>query len=198
MQHRETSRTLLMLVKDQNNEEAWKEFASVYRGYLYALIYNCGISKQDSEELVQDVMVKVWKALGHFMYEPDRCRFRTWLARICKNTAINFINLKRTRQQAKQIENGEAYVLSLGQRAEVEEQEEVEWQLFIAEKAWQQAQQTFSPLHLQVYSLMAEGESAAEVATQLEIKENTAYVYRKAVQDAIGRMIKRLNAELDA
>lgn len=197
MDHGQTSRTLLMLVKDQGSDASWQQFASIYHGYLYALIQKQGIDHQDVEELVQDVMVKVWKALDHFLYEPDRCRFRTWLARICKNTALNFLQLKSTRQKSLQVTETENHLLNLSRRSEQEDQEELEWQIFIAKKAWQQAQNQFKPLHLKVYSLMAEGIPASEVAQKLAIKENTAYVYRKAVQDTMGRIINRLNAELD-
>ncbi len=193
-----TSRTLLMLVKDQGNDASWQEFTKAYHGYIYALIRKRGIAHEDAEELVQDVMVKVWKALGDFLYEPERCRFRTWLARICKNTSINFLKLKSTRQKAMHIDDGENAVIQLCQQAKIEENEEIEWQLFIAGKAWQQAQQKFNQLHLDIYSRMAAGESAAAVANALGIKENTAYVYRKAVQNEMGKTIKRLNSELDA
>lgn len=187
-----------MMVKEQGDEASWDTFASTYHGYIYALVKKYGIEHEDCRELVQDVMVKVWKALDHFLYEPNRCRFRTWLARISKNTAINFLKLKSTRQRAQHVGEGDYHILQLSQRSEQEDKEELEWQIFIAEKAWKRAQEMFSPLHLDIYSLMAEGKSAAEVAKQLDIKENTAYVYRKAVQDAMGITIKRLNAELDA
>jgi len=187
-----------MMVKDQGGDASWKQFASLYHGYIYALVRKYKVSHEDAEELVQDVLVKVWKALGSFLYEPERCRFRTWLSRICKNTAINFVKLKSSRNKSQHVDDGEELILKLSSGSEIHDKEEVEWQVFIAEKAWQEARQKFSSLHLDVYVAMAEGDSATVVAERLEIKENTAYVYRKAVQEGMNQIIKRLNAELDA
>lgn len=192
-----TSHTLLMLVKEQGSEAAWHRFETTYRPFVTAVILQHGLARADAEELCQDVMVKVWKALSSFLYEPERCRFRTWLARISKNTALNFLKRKSTRERAQHIDDGESHILSLSTGAELEDLAEDEWRLFIAQSAWEVIQDKFNPLQLKVYAEMAEGSTAAEVSQLLDIKENTAYVYRKAVQEGMSLAIKRLNVELD-
>ena len=77
MDEYKTSKTLIMMVKSREDDRAWLEFSQNYRPYLYSVIKNEGIEHEDNEELTQDVLVKVWKALEDFFYEPERCRFRT-------------------------------------------------------------------------------------------------------------------------
>ena len=197
MDHHTTSQTLLMLVKEPGSEAAWHRFETTYRPFVTAVVLQHGLTRADAEELCQDVMVKVWKALGNFLYEPERCRFRTWLARISENTAINFLKRKSTRERAQHLDDGETYLLGLSEGAEVESLAEDEWRLFIAQSAWDAIQDRFNSLQLKVYAEMAAGRTAAEVSQLLDIKENTAYVYRKAVQEGMSLAIKRLNAELD-
>lgn len=197
MQGYDTSKTLLMLVREQGDEASWQRFSETYRPFIFALMRQQGISHEDCEELSQDVLVKVWKALGDFLYERSRCRFRTWLARISKNTAINFHHSKSNRQNRQKLHYSDSELLKLSCQPAVEEAEEAEWKLFIAGKAWKNIQSHFSELHLRAYSLMLEGKSAAETAKVCDVKENTAYVYRKKVQTAMGLEIQRLNSELD-
>ena len=73
----DTSKTLLMRVKEQNNEEAFKQLCDTYRPYIYTIVKQFSLNHEDCEELTQDVLVKIWKALGSFLYEPERCKFRT-------------------------------------------------------------------------------------------------------------------------
>lgn len=186
-----------MRIKEKNDEQAWKQFCDTYQPFICSLINQYGIRKEDTDELAQDVMVKVWKALSNFLYERERCKFRTWLSRICKNTALNFLKSKRNRQNQQNLDDSENSLLSLSRGPDLESSAEKEWKLFIANRAWAVVKDQFSELHLNVYSLMMEGKSATETAKKFAVKENTAFVYRKAVQDAMTITIKRLQHELD-
>ena len=57
----------------QDNEEAWQQFCDTYRPFLFSLVQKFDLAHEDCEDLTQDVLVKVWRALGKFLYEPSRC-----------------------------------------------------------------------------------------------------------------------------
>ena len=59
---------------------------------VYRLIKQIIPSKEDSEEIVQDVFLKVFKKLGSFKGDS---RFSTWLYRIAYNTAISATRKKK-------------------------------------------------------------------------------------------------------
>ncbi|MFD2158263.1 RNA polymerase sigma factor [Rubritalea tangerina] len=198
MQGEPTSQTLLMLVKEQGDAKAWQQFELVYRRYVCAVLLKSGAAHADVEDLAQEVMVRVWKGLETFLYQPERCRFRTWLARVAKNTLINFSQLKKNKVVRAQLDDSKLYLESISQESETDVLAEIEWKIFVAKSAWEHVQSQFKEAQLQAYAGMAEGESAGTVASRLGIKENTAYVYRKAVQEAMDLHIKRLNSELDA
>ena len=197
MEDFKTSKTLLLRLQQQNDEKAWERFSLEYRPFIYSLIKVYGVSHEDSEELVQDVLVKVWKAMGDFLYVRERCKFRTWLSRIIKNATLNFLNLKKNKAKKLEVDDSEDALNNFSSRNEVDEKAETEWKLFIANKAWENIQESFSEKVLQAYTFMATGKSAAEAAEKFNIEENTAFRYRKRVKDAMSREIRRLNAELD-
>jgi DNA-directed RNA polymerase specialized sigma24 family protein len=47
------------------------------------------MNPHNREDLLQDIMLKAWKALPNFPYDERRGRFRGWLATVTKNTALD-------------------------------------------------------------------------------------------------------------
>ncbi|MFA7256778.1 MAG: sigma-70 family RNA polymerase sigma factor [Kiritimatiellales bacterium] len=74
---------------------AYEELVRRYHGKIYGLVYSMTSSREDAEDLVQEVFVKAWKALGHFR---EQAGFYTWIYRIALNRTINF-RKRRTRRQ---------------------------------------------------------------------------------------------------
>ena len=74
---------------------AYEQLVRRYHGRIYGLIYSMTSSREDAEDLVQEVFVKAWKALGHFR---EQSGFYTWIYRIALNCTINF-RKKRNRRQ---------------------------------------------------------------------------------------------------
>jgi RNA polymerase sigma factor (sigma-70 family) len=74
---------------------AYEELVRRYHGKIYGLVYGMVSNREDAEDLVQEVFVKAWKALGHFRAQSG---FYTWIYRIALNRTINF-RKRRTRRQ---------------------------------------------------------------------------------------------------
>lgn len=64
-----------------------------YLKLIYGFIYRyAGGNAQDTEDITQDVFVKVWHNLKKFDRQKN---FKTWIFAIAKNTAIDFIKKKK-------------------------------------------------------------------------------------------------------
>lgn len=70
-----------------------------YSRPVHSLILKMVHSKEDAEELAQDVFMKVFRNLSSFKGD---CSFSTWIYRIAYNTAIS--ELRRKRQEFVAIE----------------------------------------------------------------------------------------------
>jgi len=65
-------------------------FEQVYRatsGFVYSIALKITRNEADSQEITQDVFIKIHKNLRNFQF---RSQFRTWVYRIAANTAINY------------------------------------------------------------------------------------------------------------
>lgn len=77
-------------------------FEEIYRsssGYVFSVAYRVTGSRQDAEEVTQDVFIKVHRKLGTFAFKSA---FSTWLYRIAMNTAINTYR-RRSRERGKTL-----------------------------------------------------------------------------------------------
>lgn len=59
--------------------------------YTFALRFAGG--EQEAEDIAQETFVKAWKALAR--YDSRASKFKTWLLRIARNTAIDFLRKKK-------------------------------------------------------------------------------------------------------
>ena len=74
------------------NTEAFSLIASKYQKRVYSLGMSFFKNHDDSEDFVQDIMLKTFSALPKFRGESS---FSTWLMRIAYNSAINSVKRKR-------------------------------------------------------------------------------------------------------
>ena len=74
------------------NTETFSLIAAKYQKRIYSLGMSFFKNHDDSEDFVQDIMLKTFSALPKFRGESS---FSTWLMRIAYNSAINSVKRKR-------------------------------------------------------------------------------------------------------
>lgn len=74
--------TLLVRLKREGDNEAWRTFVDLYTPLVYRYCRSRGVQDADARDITQAVMASVHRAIEKFEYDPQRGRFRNWLGTI--------------------------------------------------------------------------------------------------------------------
>ncbi|MDD7987505.1 sigma-70 family RNA polymerase sigma factor [Lentisphaera marina] len=193
-----TRHTLIAKIRDQHDDRSWEDFVYFYQRYIYVVIAKMGVNNQDVEDLVQRVLLALWEKLPTFEYEPNKCKFRTWMNQITRNTVIAYF------RKQKRYKNDLDRAASIRLNEEDPEQSEPEiynmaekeWKLHVSNLAWENIKDDFKGKAAQVFLAFSEGKEIEQICVDMDIKKNTAYVLKNRVQDKLYKEIRRLDDEL--
>ncbi len=198
MNQKQTRLTLLKKIQQVDNEIYWDDFVRYYEGYIYVIIRDFGLSKEDCEDLLQVVLVKVWKGLPKYTYQEGKCRCRTWLCKVVKNAVYNFLDLKVNRNQKKNVSYDQVLSsLNLYTAAEIDVLAEREWKTYISNLAWENLKGEFSDISRRVFEASLIESDNSVLAEKFEVAESSVRVYKIRIRKALLKEIVRLNQELD-
>jgi RNA polymerase sigma factor (sigma-70 family) len=78
--------------QEKSRDEAFNLLLNKYQQKIYWHIRRLVIDHDDTDDLVQDVFIKVWKNLEKFRNDSQ---LYTWIYRIATNESITFLNKKK-------------------------------------------------------------------------------------------------------
>ena len=194
-----TRSTLLVRLKDLDNQQAWQEFFDVYWTLLFNFARRAGLNESDAEEVVMDTVETVARKIEDFEYNRQTGRFKSWLL-----TIVRFKLGDRFRKKKRQAEKGE--VASLDEIAEgqvmdadapeLEKIWDAEWQKRMIDMALERVKQLVGHKQYQIFHCYVIQEQAAEdVAEFLEVSKAQVYVAKNRVGKIFEAELKLLASE---
>src|SRR5512145_3195749 len=84
-----------MIVKiDDGDMASFSKLLEIYQSFVYATSFRLLCDESDTEEVVQDTFVRVWKNLSRF---DLKMRFSTWLYKIAVNLCYDKLRSRKLR-----------------------------------------------------------------------------------------------------
>ena len=96
----ETRSSLIARLADVGDNDAWREFVSLYEPFIYRQARRYGLQHADARELVQEVLIAVCRAVSRFTVDRKRGRFRTWLYAVGRNVSVRHLQRIRAMDRA--------------------------------------------------------------------------------------------------
>ena len=213
----ETRESLLVRVRDADDQLAWEEFSAIYRPAVFRLARRRGLQDADAEDVAQHVLMIVAKAVENWQQDPSRGKFRNWLFCVARNAITNAL----TRRKPDAAVGGSSYLQkismlvepnmdaaqladSLSKYTDIDDiaeftsaEIESEYRRGVFRFAAQQTREQFREETWAAFWLTAvEGIPAQDVAARLGKSVGTIYTARSRVMQAIRACVARL-IELD-
>jgi RNA polymerase sigma-70 factor, ECF subfamily len=79
----------MLAIRDQRDKQAFKRLFDHYAPRLKGFVMRAGAPKAQAEDIVQDVMLTVWRK-AH-LFDPSRAQVSSWIYQIARNRQIDVI-----------------------------------------------------------------------------------------------------------
>ncbi len=178
-----THATLLLRLSAGQDAGAWSEFLERYGGLIRGYCLRRGLQAADADDIQQDVLVSLGRAMPGFRYDPSRGRFRSYLRTIVANAIATRFCQNRPGPSLSSV--GEPVQ---GDHGDQDEPWEHEWRQYHLRLAMRTIEIEFSEADRTAFDLYAvQGRDARETAQELGMSVESVY-------QAKSRIMRRLSA----
>jgi RNA polymerase sigma-70 factor (ECF subfamily) len=182
-----TCATLLARLSAGVDPGAWREFCDRYGALIDGFARRRGLQEADRDEVVQEVLAALARALPGFRYDPARGKFRAYL----KTATLHAIgHLARQGRGVRLLGDGELddAVGAQARDPAVDATWEAEWRQYHLALAMRTVEVEFSERDRAAFrSYAVDGDGAPDVAARLGISIDQVY-------QAKSRILRRLAA----
>ena len=170
-----TRRSLISRVLD-GDEASWDVFYANYSRLIYAIGEKSGLSADDCEDLVQEIMRTIFNCKDRFRYDSSVGKFRTYLTGIVKHKVCDFYRRRDDRMAATGKESVPETVDPTDRLDEVCAEE---WKNHILNVALMELRERVAPETFDAFQMyVLQEREPREVAAALSISESAVYVYK--------------------
>lgn len=187
-----TRKSLLSRLKHWDDQKSWQDFYDIYAKLIYGAAIKAGLNEAEAEDVVQETVIAVAKAIQQFKYDPEKCAFKTWLHAITRRQVAN--QFRKRQGKGRVLEplagrDGESSAVEdipdPASRA-LDDTWEREWERALLEAAAERVKARVSPAQYQIFDYhVMQGHSVAETARVLGINAARVHLAKHRVSGQV-------------
>ena len=201
-----TRASLLERLKDCDDQASWQEFHNIYRQLIGNFARKHRVPEHAIEDIIQDTLIAVVRAIRDFRYTPEKCSFKSWLLTVtCHRVADHF---RRHAQEREKRHKGTAANPERTSTAEripdpqslmVDRIWDQEWKNKVVELALERFKTQASTKHFQIFYLaVIKEQPTSKVARALGVSSGQVYLVKHRLKGVFEKLVRKLERELDA
>lgn len=180
-------------------EGAWGDFAQRYGTRIYGWAKARKLADADCQDVTQEVLLKLFKRLKHFEYDPAR-RFRDYLRTLTDHAVFDYVAARRRHGQGSADDTIARLLEAEEARAELGRRIEHEYDLELLEIACKQVRVQKSTYWMRCWRTLPPvlggmEQAIEEAAAELGVKPALIYQARWQVLTALRRQVERLGGD---
>lgn len=186
-----TSTTLIVALKNDESA-AWERFIRLYSPLIRFWCRKPGgrLTRSDRQDITQEVMAKVGRAIGDFDEKRPNRSLRAWLRSITSNTIADFLEKNEKRKNVTRLMSDTGHIKDV-YRSSFELTEEPDEKIIILRQILKMLEPQFRPEYWEIFRLFINAEKTSqEVGEIMGMKADT-------VRKVKNRMLARIREEYE-
>ncbi len=186
------TRQSLLIRLQQQSEDAWSEFLSIYEKSILDYARRRGLQDADAQDVTQEVLAAVGQKVNSWESDPEKGKFRGWLFRVARNIAVDKII-----EQSKKAElNGSRAAEAIATQAR-DQESLIFWNNYrkqLMHWAAEKVRPHVSKTSWQAFWMTAiEGQPAPKVAQALDLAIGNVYAAKFRIVARIRETVERFD-----
>jgi RNA polymerase sigma factor (sigma-70 family) len=185
--HTATHTTLLARLSAGHDTAAWTEFVDRYGDLVRRFCLRRGLQSSDADDVLQDVLVDLNRAMPNFRYDPTKGKFRSYF----KTIVVHAIARKfcQPRPQALLGDIASA-IVPASDDADAEAHWEQEWRQYHLSQAMRIVRGEFAEKEIVAFERYAlAGDDAKRVATELGMSLDHVYQAKSRITRRLATIV---------
>ena len=187
----ETRLSLLKRLQNGQDETAWAEFHEIYRPVLTRMVVSAGLPVSDQQDVVQEIWIAIYRGIEKYSPRAHSYAFRGWLAKIARNTAINYLTRKMNPQRTESLRDTALLTDHNSTQPILQQQWDREYQRQVLQwAALRVASRVSADTFSAFWRTVVDGESVEKVASELGMTSGAIYVSRGRIMATLKREVE--------
>ena len=198
-----TRATLLVRLKDWQDQASWQEFFDTYWKLIYGVARQAGMTDAEAQDVVQETIFSVARHMPTFKYDPAIGSFKAWLLNMTRWRIRDQIrrreSLAERRALSEETATGTRMVDKVADPSteDLDAVWEAQWEKNLLEAAIANIKRSVDPQKYQIFDLYVKKEWAAEkVAEAFGITVSQVYLAKHRISKMIKEEVNRLTEEV--
>ena len=91
----ETRLSLIVRLKSEQNEIAWRDFVCAYECFLNQIARRQGVPERHVADVTQQILMAIVRSIEGWKDDGNAASFRRWLSTVSRNVVIRFMTQER-------------------------------------------------------------------------------------------------------
>lgn len=183
----DTPLSLLERLRRPGDARAWDQFVHLYTPLLYHWARRAGLQEADAADLVQEVLLLLFRKLPEFHYDRQRS-FRSWLRAVTLNKWR-----ERHRRRDPLVAGNGAELAEVADVCDMADFEEAEYRRSVVQQALRVLKEEFPSSTWKAFEeYVLADRPAEEVAAELRLRVGTVYAAKSRVLSRLHQHVEGL------
>ena len=190
----ETRKSLIVRLKNEQNEFAWRDFVCSYEGFLNQLARRQGVPERHIPDVTQQILLTIAKSIDGWKDDGNAASFRRWLSTVSRNVVIRFMS--RERKQAGGVGGSDLVAMLQNVVDKPDEQHVRKYEHELIVWAAEQVRHEFLESSWRAFwATVIDERPVDEVAAELGVTAGSIYMSRSRIMAKIRTKVAEVNDE---